>query len=621
MIENILLNEKQKESVNHKDGPMMVLAGPGSGKTTVIIYRIKQLIDFYKINPKDILVITFTKSAADEMKNRFNNICENINYNVMFSTFHSYFFRIIRNYFGYKVLNVLREDEKKNIIKSIVLNLQIEFQDEEEFINNIINEISFIKNELIDINFYNSTNCASSDFKSIFKLYEDFKEDNQKIDFDDMLIKCYNLLNDNKNILETWKNRYKYTLIDEFQDINKVQYECIKKLTNKNSNLFIVGDDDQSIYKFRGSRPDFLLKFPKDFENVKKIILDINYRSTNEIIKLSNIVIKFNKNRYKKIIKGTGIKGKMPVLIKTEDTSQEANAIAKKIKQYEKTTDLENIAVIYRTNLQSRAFVDIFMDYNISFQVKDIAPSIYDHWIAKDIFAYLKLSIDKTLNKEAERIINRPKRYINKFLITEAKTYLNETNTLLNSLYSLKSMKNWQISKLEDLIIHLNTLKKKDTYSAFKYIRKIIGYDEYLIEYSNYRNINSKGLFEIIEELQESSKNYEKKEDFLNHAEDVIFETKQQIKNHNTVEKGTGVVLSTMHSVKGLEFDIVFVASAVEGVVPYEKSITDEEIEEERRLFYVALTRAKKILFISIIKTRHDKEVKPTRFLNKFIKL
>lgn len=613
-MSDIKLNEKQKEAVYHNTGPMMVLAGPGSGKTTVIIYRIKALIEKYNVLPKDILVITFTKSAANEMKSRFKEINEN--HEVSFGTFHSYFFRILRNAFGYNLDNVLKEEEKKAVIKKIITEKELIIDNEEEYISNALNEISLVKNELMDCDNYKTSNFGKMEFESLFNEYERIKKENNKIDFDDMICKCYEYLNSDKGALEKWKGRYKYILIDEFQDINNAQYECIRLLTDRNSNIFIVGDDDQSIYKFRGARPEFLLKFPEDFDNVGKIILDVNYRSTTQIINLCNAVIKGNKNRYEKIIKGTKKNGNMPVLMKSNDIGAEAAEISKKIIMFKNKVRLNKISVIYRTNIQARAIVDAFMDFNIPYQIKDEVPSIYEHRVSKDIFAYLSLILDIDNDRAIERIINKPKRYISKELISEAKKI--KKDSLINAFYDVKNIKIWQSERLDEFIYHLKYAKKKTTYEAFKYIRQIIGYDEYIKEYALFRKISPKSLFEVLDEIQESSKGYDKIEDYLTHVSDVVSEMKEKSSKKNLVSEG--VVLSTMHSAKGLEFDVVFVTSAVEGVIPHERSSSFEEIEEERRLFYVAITRAKKLLFISVIKSRYDQNVKPTRFLKKIIK-
>lgn len=609
----IVLNQKQKEAVKHLDGPMMVLAGPGSGKTTVITYRVKNLIQNYNVPPERILVITFTKTAANEMRERFKNIAENTYANrVTFATFHSIFFRIIRSALGYKLDNVLKEEERRIILKNIINELDIDYEDEEEFLKDISSEISLMKNELADVQYYNSMVCSMDDYKSIINKYETYKSEHNKIDFDDMLCICWRELNKNVQCCEWWQKKYDYILIDEFQDINRVQYETICLLSRKHSNLFIVGDDDQSIYKFRGARPEFLLKFPEDFCNVKTVILDTNYRSTDKIIFLANKIILNNEYRYNKNIIGTGKNGKKPILINSENTEEEALLISKYInKLHNNGLKWSDIAVIYRTNIQARAFVDKLMDLNFPFFIKDEMPNIYEHWIAKDLLAYIKLSLDLSKNNELERIINKPARYISKLLIQQAKK---KQGIILYNLMNLNNTQIWQRERLEELDYHLNALKKLNPFECFKYIRQTINYDEYIKQYANFRKISNKGLFEVADELKEAAKKYNTKEEFLVHVQNFSEELKNQRLTRNKISN-EAITLTTMHGAKGLEFDAVFVISVVEGIIPHEKSKTKDEIEEERRLFYVAVTRAKQFLFISTINTRYEQKVDKSLFL------
>ncbi len=600
------LNKNQNIAANHLDGAMMVLAGPGSGKTTVIAHRIKNLIEKYNVPENKILVITFSKSATIEMENKFKKITDNKYSYVGFNTFHSLFFKIIRNYYNLNVNNIIAEDEKKYIIRNIMNKEKILIEDEDH-LQSIINEISLIKNELISVDIYDSTNISSNDFKKVFNLYAEEKLYKDKIDFDDMLCKCYDLISNNDKILKSWQDRYDYILVDEFQDINKVQFEGLKKIAMPKNNLFIVGDDDQSIYKFRGARPEFLLNFDEVLENSKKVILDINYRSTNQIIRLSNAVIKDNKTRYEKIIKGTGTTGDNPKLLQLSDIRNEAYYIADKIIEKSKNEELNDMAIIFRTNIQARAFVDAFMDRNIPFQLKDVGSSIYDHWIVKDLVAYIKLALDRNDNDSLTKIINKPSRYISKALIESFK----KGDNLLKRISTSNNLEQWQHNRIEELIFGLNCLKKRNTHDAIVYIRRGIGYDDYIKDYANYRKVSPKALFEILDEIQEASTSYPDLLQFLEHIDKTINVTKE-----NKNDKNNGVILTTMHSSKGLEFHTVFVVGVVEGLVPYEKSVSESEIEEERRLFYVALTRAKKDLYISIIKTRHEKELKASRFLN-----
>lgn len=610
------LNEKQIEAIKHKDGPMMVLAGPGSGKTMVITHRVKYLINNYNINPKEILVITFTKATAEEMKIRFENLTqgESFSKQVSFGTFHSFFFRILRTHYKYNISNVLKEEHKYNLLKQIANHLEIEYEDEQEFINELQNEISLMKNELIGMEYYNSMVCSTEKYKEVVNLYENYKTKNNLIDFDDMLCKCYEHLVNDENILKYWQSRYKYILIDEFQDINRVQYETTKLIANKYNNLFVVGDDDQSIYRFRGARPEFLLDFPKDYENTSTVILDINYRSTKNIVEASKRVINNNENRYEKEIVTLKEDGKKPIKIECKDSEEEAKKVADKFLKLNKSgTPFKEMAVIYRTNIQSRAIVDIFMDMNIPFIVRDQVQSVYNHWIAKDIIAYLKLVLDKAENESFERIINKPKRYISKYIITEAKK---RGKLLIDEIYNVEDLKRWQIDRLEELRFQLQQLKGKSTYKTIKHIRSKIGYDNYITEYAEYRNIGIKGLKEILDEIQESCKSYEEVEQWLAHIDEVNQEVADQKKTkvYNNKDENK-IVLTTLHGAKGLEFENVWITGVVEGVIPHEKSVKPSDVEEERRLFYVGMTRAKKNLFLSTVETKYEEEVNKSRFL------
>jgi DNA helicase-2/ATP-dependent DNA helicase PcrA len=421
------------------------------------------------------------------------------------------------------------------------------------------------------------------------------------------------LIKENKAVLDRWRSRYKYIMIDEFQDINRVQYEAIRLFAAPLFNLFVVGDDDQSIYRFRGSRPEFLLNLKKDFPMLKSVILNVNYRSTDKIIALCNRVIGHNKNRFQKDIRGTNVAGTLPLMIMPEDPRQEAFLIANKIKKLSKTEDLNDIAVIYRTNIQSRPLIDAFMDLNIPFQVKDDAPGIYEHWISKDIYAYFRLALSREDSAAFERIANKPKRYISKAALAAAKK---QGGSVLSNLYDDKTTPGWLRTRLEELMFYLNALKTRTPKEAFRYLRQAIGYDDYLREYAEYRKMNNKGLFEVLAELTEAAKGYETLADYLNHVDDVVYKAKNdRAAKKKSSETQSGVTLSTMHGVKGLEYNTVFITSVVEGIVPYERSKTAPELEEECRMLYVAMTRAKRQLIISVIQMRNETEAEKSRYL------
>ncbi|MDR2650554.1 MAG: ATP-dependent helicase, partial [Clostridiales bacterium] len=324
------LSENQTAAVRHDEGPMMVLAGPGSGKTTVIIHRVNYLISEMRINPNSILVITFTKSATEEMRRRFIDLAGGAGAGVTFSTFHALFFRVIRSRYDLAPGAILSDVEKREAVKGILNAMHMETDD--EFIQSVCGEIANLKNDLINPEAYNPASMGADEFRQAVRAYEAFKESNRRIDFEDMLVKCHEMFINDPGLLRVWRDKFPYILVDEFQDICHAQYKCVCMLAGAEGNLFIVGDDDQSVYRFRGARPEFLLRFPKDFPSAARTLLDINYRSTEQIIHLCNTVISRNRTRYSKSMTGTGRKGPEPVIIKSKDANAEAVEIGRRVK-------------------------------------------------------------------------------------------------------------------------------------------------------------------------------------------------------------------------------------------------------------------------------------------------
>lgn len=618
MIHINKLNENQKNAVLHINGPCMVLAGPGSGKTRVITYRILNLVLNNNINPKNILAISFTKASSMEMKNRALSLSNDRRLNsVNYGTFHSVFFRILRFFEKYELDCILDEKNKKFAIKGILKNLNIENAEDEDTILGVINEISYVKNELMDKIDFDSEILTSDEFCRVYNMYEEYKESIKKIDFDDMLIKTYNLLKQNKQILDRVRSVYRYILVDEFQDINKVQFEVIKLIASPNNNIFVVGDEDQSIYGFRGSRPDFLLEFEDYFKGSKKYVLDINYRSKKEITYIANKLIQNNENRYEKSIKCDREHKGIVKYINTADAEEEAKFIAKDIlsKCEDNCTNYDDFAVIYRTNIQSRALVDAFMDMHIPFVVRDSIVTIYDHWVARDLLAYLRLGIDTTLNEDWIRIINKPFRYISKDSIKLA----SEDRDFIGALINKANLHPKQVKTLNDLEIDLSYLKTLSPKNAISYIRTSLDYDRYVLDYCSNRKIKPTGLIEILNELESSSTHFKTINEYLEHIEKVKSEIVESRNNKNS----EGVIFTTMHSAKGLEFPYVYIIGANEGTIPHEKSYDIEDdkkrkeaIEEERRLLYVGITRAQDELYISSPKNKYGRKVFQSRFID-----
>ncbi|MTN16495.1 AAA family ATPase, partial [Turicibacter sanguinis] len=354
---------------------------------------------------------------------------------------------------------------------------------------------------------------------------------------------------------------YRYILVDEFQDINKVQFEVIKLIASPNNNIFVVGDEDQSIYGFRGSRPDFLLEFEDYFKGSKKYVLDINYRSKKEITDIANKLIQNNENRYEKSIKCDREHKGIVKYINTEDAEEEAKFIAKDIlsKCEDNCTNYDDFAVIYRTNIQSRALVDAFMDMHIPFVVRDSIVTIYDHWVARDLLAYLRLGIDTTLNEDWIRIINKPFRYISKDSIKLA----SEDRDFIGALINKANLHPKQVKTLNDLEIDLSYLKTLSPKNAISYIRTSLDYDRYVLDYCSNRKIKPTGLIEILNELESSSTHFKTINEYLEHIEKVKSEIVESRNNKNS----EGVIFTTMHSAKGLEFPYVYIIGANEGTI------------------------------------------------------
>ena len=479
MIDKDKLNENQRKAVDHVEGPCMVLAGPGSGKTRVITYRIANMIVNNNIPPARILAISFTKNSSMEMKNRALQICNDPRINkVTFGTFHAVFYKILRYFGRYDMNSILDEKTKRITIKGILKNLKVENGEDDETVGQVINEISFVKNELMDKQDFESEILTKDEFINTYNMYEEYKEQIKKIDFDDMLIRTYYLLSQNKQALDMVRQVYKYILVDEFQDINRVQFEVLKLMANPNNNIFVVGDEDQSIYGFRGARPDFLLQFEEFFQGTEKILLDINYRSKKEIIDVSNKLIEKNVSRYDKTIKCHQGKGATVNYIMPKDSEDEAIQIGKEILQEIKKDYVEysDFAVIYRTNIQSRALVDVFMDMRIPFTIKDSIITIYDHWAARDILSYLKIAVRQNTNEDWIRIINKPFRYISRENLSQIK----EEKDFINALITKCNLHPKQVKTINDLDIDIGYLKHQCPQDAISYIRTTLDYDKYI---------------------------------------------------------------------------------------------------------------------------------------------
>ena len=649
-------NQAQMMALEHRDGPMMVLSGPGSGKTTVITHRIKRLLEA-GVDPSGILVITFTKAAATEMKERFLRLAreedekrkqaeqgakcaqrtggsrtgaekpffgtadpgswrreacgtslEAAGSRVSFGTFHSVFYHILKWAYRFPAGNVISGEEKRQYFKKFLDESEMEVEDEAEFISSIINEISYVKGERLDLKYYYSQNCPEEWFKKLYDGYDEMLKTTGKIDFDDMLVMCHELFTERKDILAAWQKKFKYILVDEFQDINLLQYQVVRMLALPENNLFIVGDDDQSIYRFRGAKPEIMLGFEKDFPGTKRVLLGTNYRSTKEIVETSLRLIEHNKVRFEKKLEPFRGSGR-PVDFRVFDNpGHEMDTVAQSIRAYHDAGyQWSEIAVLFRTGANSGLMAERLMGYNIPFKLRDVIPNLYSHWIAKDLFAYMEIAAGSRKRSDFYRIMNRPNRYFSR----------DAFDTPIVSFDRLKSFyqdRDWMEERICDLEADLRAMAPLKPVAAVNYIRKAIGYDDYLRSYAEFRRMKPEELFETADKLAESAAEFATFVEWKEHAARYEEELKKQNQEEREETKDR-VTLSTMHSAKGLEYPVVFVVDVNEGIVPHHKAGLPADIEEERRLFYVALTRAKDRLHVAAVKERYHRKTDVSRFV------
>ena len=598
-------SSNQKKAIEHGAGPLMVLAGPGSGKTFVITHRIKYLIEGPGINPAHILVVTFSRAAAKEMKDRFEKLYSKSL--VTFGTFHSVFFNLLKTAYGFSSEQIASDELRYTLIKELIKRNAIENEDINTLAGNLLNEIALVKQDNISIKNYYSNSISSDTFKKIYIDYESELEARGKLDFEDMLSLTYELLSERSDILKAVQNRYRYILVDEFQDINFLQYNIIKLIAGEKQNITVVGDDDQSIYRFRGARPEIMLGFERDFRNVKKVFLDINFRSSTQIVNASTKLISFNSKRFPKSFTAKNGEGAPVSLVEFKNPFLEVNSIIKDIKDYIKSgQDINNIAVLYRTNLSPRLLIERLMRNNISFTIRDAIPNLFYHWVAKDIISYIKLAINMGDKSDLLRISNKPNRYI-------SRDSLSSSRANIETLFDYYDDKSYMIKRIVELREHLRTIKNLKPATALRYIRNVVGYDEYIEEYCDMNSVESDDCYSILGDLENSAAEYNNFNDWFVHMDEYKDELIEARKKSNENDKG--VRLMTFHSSKGLEFDIVYIIDVNEGSVPYKKAKGVDEIEEERRMFYVAMTRARKKLFICYCTENFGKSIGKSDFV------
>ena len=609
-----MFNKSQIQAISHMDGPAMVLAGPGSGKTTVITHRIKNLIEKAEVRPENILVVTFTKAAAISMQKRFSTLMNGgKGQPVTFGTFHSVFYKILRKSRRYEATDILSERQKTDYIREIIGRYGISSNDISELSQNIINDIGNIKGNMLNAQEYEPSCCKKEDFIKVYNAYNlELKRDG-KMDFDDILRECYLLLCENHTILEQWRELYKYILIDEFQDINRIQMNIIELLASPLNNIFVVRDDDQSIYGFRGARPEIMIEFKDYYPEAELIVLDVNYRSTQSIINVAGRVIENNKTRLDKCAHANNDKDFQPDIRKFRNQVEELKFVVSKIKEYENQgISLSEMAILVRNNSQIQEISSFLKNRKIEAESGKHRSNIYNGMVAKDILSYVRgaLKFDGTyFNEDLIYVLNKPQRYISRQVVLSV-------NMNISAVRRIHSKNN-----IDSFLFHIEMIRKLPPQAALSYIRKGAGYEEYLRLYAIENNIPMSGLLKQLEQLVQECSKFNTLEQWINSIDSAQNSEGQNFGKKSSGEGGTNnrINIMTMHGSKGLEFKAVFIVDANQGIIPTSKALRERDFEEERRLFYVAITRAIDYLNVYAVEERLGCPIEVSMFVEEML--
>lgn len=615
----VSLDESQSAAVAQTDGSLLILAGAGSGKTRVLTARTAYMLETQKIDPRSVMLVTFTSKAALEMKKRLLTYPQmtraKIN-QLVTGTFHSIFYRILLFYASKQWASekLLKKDwQRERILKAAGKELGL---DEKEFTYDLaLQQIGYWTNSLLLPNEVKPASKWEEKVVFLYKKYKEYKEQENLFDFDDMLIGCYRLFTTNRALLDQYQERFHYFLIDEFQDINKVQYELIKLFSGKYKNVCAVGDDDQAIYSFRGSDPGYLLAFENDFPNAKVITLEQNYRSSHEITTTANQIIALNKTRRPKKMKAQFSEHELPIVFFPYDEEEEATMIVTDIgEKIANGANPSDFAILYRTNAGSRAIFERLASSNLPFKIDLDADSFYNRFIVKSMLSFLTLSLHEDDPHAAAGIL--PPLFLKQTVLNDLKAIsILEDCSLLEALTSLKTIHKFQVKKLKQAVGLIRSLKSLSPLKAIEIIEKEIGFQDYLKKRGSEANELEKGSDDI-KDLKVAARSFDTIETFLNHAGHMAA-MNQEIKNLSK-HFPEAITLSTIHRSKGLEYKTVYIISTVDGSIPHDFALSSEDpaaMEEERRLLYVAITRAKEQLYLSIPKNRRGKKAQPSRFL------
>ena len=598
-------NIAQEEAIATIKGPVNVVSCPGSGKTTTLVRRIKNIID-HGVDPKKILMITFANSAAKDMQKRYVKLY-GVNPGIWFMTIHSLCFSILKEELGYNSSSLISESQKMEFFVHHLKN-NIFVTDAWDMARTIITEMSVVRNSYIPLKSYNPQGCDKDLFIKLYTAYENEKKNNGQIDFDDMLVKCEELLSTNKNVRDKWSSYFDYIQVDEYQDTNQIQKDIIYALIKRTGNLCVVGDDDQSIYGWRGADPSIMMSFSEDFLNAKQINMSTNYRSAQKIVDYANALIKKNSVRFEKdFISFRGeeknINGQVEFL-QSRTKLIEIATIIDKIKYLHEVEDFDynQMAILFRTNKQAEIPVEQLSRANIPFSSTERIKSIYESYIFKDLKSYINLALGNINHHDLYSVLNHPNRY---FKMKDFKDLPFDKQSYLNAIIYLKESKDtWRYPAAVKTITNwfdtfgLNCLTMETSPSELvdRFVSKNgINYLKYIKDIAQMKNADFEDEIETFNLLKEDAKRFATIEAWLKHASYMIKKTHEI----NRKRTNDGVRITTMHKSKGLEWKVVFVIGVDASIIPGKKITTKQGIEEERRVLYVAMTRAEDKLYIS----------------------
>lgn len=604
---------QQVDAIKHFEGPALILAVPGSGKTTVLLNRILNLIKNHNIDPSEIISITFSKSQGIDMEKRFLAQNPEFRGKITFKTIHAFCYEIVRNYM--KLKNIKKTlIEGNNEFNRILILKRVYYQKNykklsDEEINDFFSIYDYTKNKMYDFEGYIRKNHFISNrllMLKLYNLYDEIKIQNNFMDFNDLLILANEYISTDKKLLKALKNRYKFFQIDEGQDTSTLQFEIIRKIVFPENNVFIVADDDQSIYSFRGASPENLLNFKDIYPNSKIFFMDKNFRSTKNIIKISNKIIQGNKIRYEKSSKHTTEENSQIMLFKVKNSTIQARELVKRISEINPN---ETIGVLYRNNISSLYIADILKNNDIDFFVKENKFDFYSNRILNDVKNILLFSEDTTDLEVFKRIYFKLNAYIKKDFITKLE-YKPYNQCVLESLLDLDELNDFYLNKFTSLRNDFKRLKRMKMEDKIDCILYELGYGDYLDNFNEFSNLNYNLIFDLIKYLSKDLKTFD---EFIEKLDNL----KELLKNASSSK--SNISISTIHSSKGLEYDNVFIIDLIDGEFPQKSilnSFDEKLLEEERRLFYVAMTRARKRLFLYTIKERNNLPVEPSIFYN-----